>query len=809
MVEEDLKRLRAMQTQPPSTASLMTISGPSQSRLVRTSNLELVQGQGEPKLRASSPLDQQVPLTAWMSPIHNYSDVSSVTHQERSLPSTLLTNPQSSISSPNFTSDQTQSTRSLRTTQRSSELHTIPENFPTDEEPPPAYTAAPNLSVVQADIHQHHLQPHHHHHQQGQEEQHQGLFAKAKRKRVDMQGGLDDPYWTRPTYRNADTMFPNYALNYPEPGGGPGLAQIHGHGSISPSRQYPDPVPREPISYWQSLYVQPTTPSMYMQQQQAADAVATSSPRPLNEQLPEPQHDYENMRYHLPQQQQKPQPRPREAPPVAPRRKPTPGAGGHLSSSSQANPAGSQQPHSKQQPQHQRRARRSTKEGDDQASLVSEGLDAEVTAITNSSSPGSRSTSGSEKGSFSKKQAQQAQQVILGQVKRKLMTPNSSQEEQFSSSSGIASKNNSQHHTSASSQSANTSGSGSGQLQTSLSMDPKSSGLEPISESHQPPFYENWPPLSGPPTAAKPKFSHLHQQQQYHGYQYLQPLPPLSILDQPSHHHQHLLLPPLTPHQTLGLTAKPQSTKGLDRRLEPISPQLDTSLDTPPSRVASRPGSAHSAPLLDVSIDRHYEFDTRTPTDELNIATIRDALPQKWNRPYLGYNPRRDREMGAPAQLGRTERVFSDSEIYSPVFPRGRPEQPSVDVTERVQAMKKEFQEYREQQQQQQQQKVYANINPVVVTAAVSSSSQPDISNIPISQSMISNPGGAGESLTAVSAAAPATASVGSAAAAAESAAAALTVVSAAATTAGRITPSSSNAQIQDANNSDRLESLI
>ena len=32
----------------------------------------------------------------------------------------------------------------------------------------------------------------------------------------------------------------------------------------------------------------------------------------------------------------------------------------------------------------------------------------------------------------------------------------------------------------------------------------------------------------------------------------------------------------------------------------------------------SRPGSSHSAPMLDLSIDRHYEFDAaRTPTDDL------------------------------------------------------------------------------------------------------------------------------------------------------------------------------------------------
>merc|ERR1719511_658676 len=36
-------------------------------------------------------------------------------------------------------------------------------------------------------------------------------------------------YWSRETYRNADSLFPNYALNYPTPV----------HGSISPSKQYP------------------------------------------------------------------------------------------------------------------------------------------------------------------------------------------------------------------------------------------------------------------------------------------------------------------------------------------------------------------------------------------------------------------------------------------------------------------------------------------------------------------------------------------------------------------------------------------
>ena len=86
----------------------------------------------------------------------------------------------------------------------------------------------------------------------------------------------------------------------------------------------------------------------------------------------------------------------------------------------------------------------------------------------------------------------------------------------------------------------------------------------------------------------------------------------------------------------------------------PSPPEDSHSLDTPPSRAAtatagatggdpsmggssSRPGSAHSAPMLDVSIDRHYEFDARTPTDDLlDPEDIRQALPRQWNRPYLG-----------------------------------------------------------------------------------------------------------------------------------------------------------------------------
>ena len=47
----------------------------------------------------------------------------------------------------------------------------------------------------------------------------------------------DDLYWQRTTYRNADAMFPNYALNYPAP-----IHHLQYQGNISPSIQYPETV---------------------------------------------------------------------------------------------------------------------------------------------------------------------------------------------------------------------------------------------------------------------------------------------------------------------------------------------------------------------------------------------------------------------------------------------------------------------------------------------------------------------------------------------------------------------------------------
>jgi len=106
-------------------------------------------------------------------------------------------------------------------------------------------------------------------------------------------------------------------------------------------------------------------------------------------------------------------------------------------------------------------------------------------------------------------------------------------------------------------------------------------------------------------------------------------------------------------------------------------------------------------------------------------------LPRTWNRPYLGYNPRtRDRELGPVADLANKERVFSDSEIYSPVFPRGRPG-PLVDVSARVRAMKKEFAEYRNQQlEEKQKQKSKSESEPSFdLDIPLKPSSQPPIAS--------------------------------------------------------------------------------
>lgn len=654
LVEEDIQRLRAMESP----------SKPSRGGLLRQDNLELKRQSGSTaRLRASSPLDQEAPLIEFQSPGSEISTVPHPTSLDKSMPSTLLTQSTrglSSISSPNFTGEASTS-RSLR--QKSSAemtpLGTIPEqSYGELEYPPPR-------SIVKADVHRQQdfarSAPRllHHH-------QHQLLGAIRppplnRREREELERQL---YWERTTYRNADALFPNYALNYPAP--------IHQHpgyqGSISPSIQYPEVMPPR----YEEALLMPSVPS--------AVPLATSSPPndrsqpaavvgsqhslglPFITSTRTSLHDYENMRY----------------PSAAVRKRRTPG--GSRPTSDELG----------------RLHRDSTViDGElllkknhhaDAVSLVSEVLDAEVTALTNSS-PGS--SNGSTERSKSSTKA------ILQHAKRNLeegVTP--PDRSSTTSSSGIASKNSSQNQT------ASSSGSGSS-AQQPLSIDTSKTGLEPIPEAgthmyyyyDNLPFYENWPPPKQFPPQVRPRM--------LLNYQFVPP--PDAISAQ--------FIPPLTPHQSLGQIAKPQiaarPSSASEQRNSPGA--ADTSLDTPPSHVGlghggSRPGSAHSAPLLDLSIDRHYEFDAaRTPTDDIGLHPEGNQplllLPQNWNRPYLGYNPRRDRELGAAAAAGNRERVFSDSEIYSPVFPRGRPE-PRVDITARVLAMKKEFAEYKLQLQQ-------------------------------------------------------------------------------------------------------------
>jgi hypothetical protein len=697
LVEEDIQRLRALEQ-------------PTKPRFQRQDNLELKRQSGSTaRLRASSPMDQNAPLMEFVvSPGSEISTVQFPSSAEKSMPSTLLTSRGlSSISSPNFTGttgDATGSSRSLR--QKSSAemtpLGTIPEQSYSEMEFPQA--AAPQSVAVQADVHSSYVR-------------HPGTTPLSRREREHLEREL---YWERTTYRNADNLFPNYALNYPAP--------IHHHpqyqGSISPSIQYPDVMPPR---YEEAL-------AMMSPQQAFASAasvvtpLATSSPPagerpggyidmtrasqhllglPFKTSTRTSLHDYENMRYHLASGAaggtQSAQPQQEVPVPVVRRRRPN---------SSNA----SSRPHSDEVGRQNREStvidgellKRPRSDGGDAVSLVSEVLDAEVTALTNSS-PGSSNGSTERKSSgISKTKLQEA----IKHAKRSLiedMTPPGS------SSSGIASKNSSQNQTTTSSLSGTSSSSAGIMNQTQqLSIDTLKTGLEPIPEvgGHtyyyydDLPFYENWPPPkpSQFPPPVRPRLS------TYLGYQFVPPPEAASAQ----------LLPPLTPHQSLGQAARPQyptrvQLLGFDRSKQSYSPagDLDTSLDTPPSAAnggqGSRPGSAHSAPLLDLSIDRHYEFDSaRTPTDDISLHNMVGGgnqpillLPHNWNRPYLGYNPRRDRELGSAAAAARRERVFSDSEIYSPVFPRGRPE-PRVDITARVKAMKREFAEYRTQQLQQQ-----------------------------------------------------------------------------------------------------------
>merc|ERR1712223_284083 len=197
----------------------------------------------------------------------------------------------------------------------------------------------------------------------------------------------------------------------------------------------------------------------------------------------------------------------------------------------------------------------------DAVSLVSEVLDAEVTALTNSS-PGS--SNGSTERSKSSTKA------ILQHAKRNLeVTPPDRSASNSSSgiaSSGIASKNTSSL-TGSSSQTTSTtlsslsSTAASASAAAQLSIDTSKTGLEPIPETgthmyyyyDNLPFYENWPPPKQFPPQVRPRMVTL-------GYQFVPPPEAASAQ----------LLPPLTPHQSLGQIAKPQHPH---RHRQPLLPE--------------------------------------------------------------------------------------------------------------------------------------------------------------------------------------------------------------------------------------------
>ena len=320
-------------------------------------------------------------------------------------------------------------------------------------------------------------------------------------------------------------------------------------------------------------------------------------------------------------------------------------------------------------------------------------LDAEVTALTNSSPGSSNGSTERKSSSNSSSKKAKLQDALLQQARKNLSEELSANQElrkisqhqtnnstsggqtTTTSSSGIDSRNSSQNNQTTSSSlstgssSALEASSSSAQqpalppllpVTTSgglplLSIDTTSgkaaatsaaaaavaaAGLPPIPESSHTyvyydnlPFYENWPPPKQFPPPVRPRLSLQQQQHAYLGYQFVPPPEAASAQ----------LIPPLTPHQSQGQVARPQHPAAMSALGAPgfhpfgrpsssadragpknDSPGVaDTSLDTPPSHAGggaqgSRPGSAHSAPLLDLSIDRHYEFDAaRTPTDDI------------------------------------------------------------------------------------------------------------------------------------------------------------------------------------------------
>ena len=615
-------------------------------RLVPDTNLEL---HGGAKLRASSPLDQARPLTEWLSPRHNYSDISSVPHPssaERSFPSTLLTNPQSSLSpSSPFSLEQTQSSSRSRRSGMPS-LRTIPEDS--------------RLSV-QADIH---TSP-----------------VSEYSNLAEYSTGME----STPLSRHASTYLSAYGHQISFPGLSPYSYPAPTHRAISPSKQYPAPpgvhlaehIQPPKIANIQVGGVDPKEVDIY-QRIAALDPERSVDPsqRPLATSSP-------------PGKRKEDGGGGDSWPPVSKPRFPTPTDREPASTSSTSPPSASTGqrvsfgspavvgvdtlnlsqgrgavPQTRRGPRQgvlknreggrrsselRQERRKDSSGGDiedddgrrmdvDAVSVVSEGLDAEVTAITSSSSPGSSGSNTLQPGKSN-----------LSPQK----TGGSPSDPDRSSSSGIASKNTSQNATSSS---HSTSGGQASLSPASLNLTgkPTSPGRSRLEDSLQV-LYENWPPRP-------------------HHYPAPKPRPPTYA----AYHHQITSgVPPLTPHHQTRTS----------RHRGAIGSSPDTSLETPPSR-SSRPNSSQSAPL-DRSVDRHYEWDKAT-VDDSSLPT----LPPEWGvarRSSPAYNPRRDRDIGQLATNNR-ERVFSDSEIYSNVFPRRRL---AMDVEARVRAMKKEFKEYR------------------------------------------------------------------------------------------------------------------
>jgi len=354
-----------------------------------------------------------------------------------------------------------------------------------------------------------------------------------------------------------------------------------------------------------------------------------------------------------------------------------------------------------------RRSRLLARESD-LVSVVSEGLDAEVTAITSSSSsPSSPEGSGA---------------TNTLQLQR---THNNT----TSSSSGIATR--SSRNTTAGSSSFSSSSISGPQNQTLLSSSsgsfqhPFLSAASPTTtskavkrmdddseyDSDLMPTYENWPPRpyfqaysgSSPQTAAD--LSNIGKiadvspvtASQYVGYHFLEQPPQLTSGVPPLTVHQYQ---PAGRYHARVIRAGSAGAGSSNSSLETPSP-------TSGGRPQSRPNSSQSAPL-DRSVDRHYEWDTATPPATFTEKGQQHlaALPPEWaavverRRRSPAYNPRRDRDIGPMVQMANRDRVFSDSEIYSNVFPR-RGARLALDVEARVRAMKREFQEFRQAQRQQ------------------------------------------------------------------------------------------------------------